>query len=185
MNLFYTNREPSYRDVMTLLRSRITYFLMIGLGALLGAWFVAQDQYVRGAPTTFRKTPCVVDDVDVRIHGRDRRGYPTSFSPAVTFTFTATDGRDHSVTGYRLYESGMAEEEAEDVANRYEPGQQTYCYYDPANPDHAVLTLEADGRVLGLLGFASILLLLGGVAGWVLVDFVCKAPIAERVAVQA
>jgi hypothetical protein len=185
MNLFYTNRGPSYQDVTTLLRSRYTYFLMIGLGALLGVWFVAQDQYLRDAPTTFRKTPCVIEDVDVRVTRRDRRGYPISYYPAVTFTFAAADGRDHRVTGYRLYEIGVTESEAEEMVDRYEPGEETFCYYDPANPDHAVLTLEADGRSVGLLGAASILLLLGGVVGWVVVDFVCKAPEAERVAVQA
>jgi hypothetical protein len=184
VNLFYTNRGLSYENVVTLLRSRITYFLMIGLGALLGALFIAQDQYLRDAPTTFRKTPCLVEDVDVRVTRRGRRSYPASYYPAVTFTFTATDGRDHRARGYRLYELGVTKGEAEEMVHQYARGQHTYCYYDPADPDHAVLTLDADGRGVGLLGGASILLLLGGVVGWVVVDFVCKAPVAERVAVQ-
>ncbi len=165
---------PSYQSLMTVLASRITYFLMIGLGLLLGGWFVLEDQYVRAAPSAFRKTACVIVDSGVAVHGRGRYGVPTSFVPVVTFTFKAEDGREYTASGYRLYEGGMSEGEAGEVADRYDPGQETYCYYDPADPAHAVLSLEADGRSLGLLVLFSVLLLFGGLAGWVILDFVVK-----------
>jgi Protein of unknown function (DUF3592) len=174
VGFFFGLQGPSYQALMTLLNSRTTYFLMIGLGLLLGAWFVAEDQYLRNAPTTFRKTTCVVNDVDVRVLNHNRRGAPTSFAPVITFTFTA-DGREYEAAGYRLYEGGMGEDEADEIADRYEPGQQTFCYYDPANPDHAVLSLEGDQHSLGLLVVLSILLLAGGLTGWIFLEYVVKS----------
>jgi Protein of unknown function (DUF3592) len=173
MGFLFGSQGPSYQALTTLLRSRITYFLMIGLGLLLGAWFVMEDQYLRDAPTAFRKTACVVTDVDVRAISHNRRGFATSFAPVISFTYQA-DGRERQGKGYRLYEGGMSEDEADDVAEQYDPGQQTYCYYDPANPDRAVLSLEGDQRSLGLCVALSILLLVGGLAGWIVLEYVVK-----------
>lgn len=164
----------SYQALTTLLGSRITYVLMIGLGLALSASFVVEDQDLRSAPATFRKVPCVVEASGVEVRGRNRYGFPTSFAPVITFTYAAADGREHTVSGYRLYEGGMSEVEAEEVADRYEPDEQAFCYYDPANPDRAVLTLAADGRGLGLLFLFSVLFLLGGAAGWAFLEFVVR-----------
>lgn len=164
----------SYHNLLTVLSSRITYFLMIGLGLMLGGWFVVEDQYVRSAPTAFRRAACVVEDSTVAVQGRDRFGVPTSFAPVITFTFTAADGRERTAAAYRLYEGEMSEEEACNVADRYEPGQETYCYYDPANPNRAVMSLEADRNQLGLVLLCSALLLFGGAAGWAFLQFVVK-----------
>ncbi len=135
MGYFFDSQGPGYQTLITVLSSRITYFFMIGLGLFLGAWFVAEDQYLRDAPTTFRKTPCVVEVATVRVLSNSRRG-ATSYTPAITFTYTA-GGREHQATGSRLFEGGMPWHEAERVANGYRPGQETLCYYDPANPDRA------------------------------------------------
>jgi uncharacterized protein DUF3592 len=178
MRFFYYNYGPSYQSLTTLMRSRITYWLMIGLGLLFGVWFVLEDEYVHEAPSKFQKAACVVEDSDIEVHGRNRWGAPTSFSPVVTFTFAAADGQEHTVTGYRLCEDGMSMAAAAEVADRYEPGQETTCYYDPANPDNAVLSLEANRHTLGWLVFLAVLLLVGGVAGLVFVEFVVKR--AER-----
>ncbi len=165
---------PSYQGLLTILSSRITYVGMIILGLLLGGWFAVEDQYVRCAPTTFRKAACVIEDSTVDVQGRDRFGMPTSFAPVITFTFTAADGRERTVAAYRLYEGEMSEDEACNVAYRYEPGQETFCYYDPANPNRAVMSLEADRRQLGLALLCSALLLFGGVAGWAFLEVVVK-----------
>src|ERR1700676_5528607 len=122
---------PSYHGLLTILSSRITYFLMIGLGLLLGGWFVVEDQYFRSAPTAFRKTVCVIEDSTVEVRGRDRFGAPTSFAPVITFTSTAADARERTIAAYRLYEGKMSEDEPCSVADRYEPGQETSCYYGP------------------------------------------------------
>jgi len=172
---YYPYRGPNYQAVMTLLRSRITYFGMVGLGLLLGLWFVLEDQDLRAAPSTFRKAPCVIEDSDVQVCGRGRWGAPTSFAPVITFTFTAADGQERTVTGYRLHEDGMSEGGAAEIADRYEPGQETWCYYDPADPQRAVLNLDPDRRALGWLVCLSVLLLLGGLAGLVLLHFAEKA----------
>jgi hypothetical protein len=168
-------RGPNYQTMATLLRSRITYFLMLGLGLLLAFWFVMEDGDLRAASSTFRKTPCVVEDSDIEVHSRDRWGMPRSFSPVVTFTFTAADGKERTVTGYRLHEDGMPMDAAATIADRYEPGEQTWCYYDPADPERAVLSLDTERHTLGWLVFLSVLLLGGGVTGLVVLHFADKA----------
>jgi hypothetical protein len=164
---------PSYQVMMAVFRSRYTYWLLIAAGVALGVYFLCEDNYLREAPARFRRVPCVVEDSDVEVHSRDRHGWPTSFAPAVTFTYTAPDG-PHTVTGYRLREAGMDEEEAEEIADRYPPGLQTTCWYDPDNPGTGVLTLEADTAHLGTLAVFAVVLCGAGITGWVVVDFVCK-----------
>jgi hypothetical protein len=171
--MFWWYPGPSYQAIMTVLRSRYTYWLMIAAGVALSVWFVCEDSYIRDAPSRLRRVPCVVDDSDVVVHSCDHHGWPTSFAPAVTFTYTAADG-PHTATGYRLREGGMPEAEAEIIADRYPPGLQTSCWYDPDNPEKAVLTLEADTRSMGTMVVFALVLGLGGLVGWVVVDFVCK-----------
>jgi hypothetical protein len=173
VGFFFESRGPGYQALMTLLSCRTTYFLMIGSGLFLGAWFVAEDQYLRDAPTTFRKTPCVVKVATVRVLSNSRRG-ATSYTPVITFTYTA-GGLEHQAAGYRLFEGGMPWHEAERVAHGYQPGQETFCYYDPANPDRAVLSLEGDQVSLGMVVVLSILLLAGGLTGWIFLEYVVKS----------
>jgi hypothetical protein len=177
MGYFFDSQGSSYQALMTLLSCRTTYFFMIGLGLFLGAWFVVEDQYLRDAPTTFRKTPCVVKVATVRVLSNSRRG-ATTYTPAITFTYTA-GGREHQAAGYRLFEGGMPWHEAERVAHSYRPGQETFCYYDPANPDRAVLSLEGDQLSLGMVVVLSILLLGGGLGGWIFLEYVVK-PAASK-----
>ncbi len=177
MGLFFESRGPSYQALMTLLSCRTTYFFMIGLGLFLGAWFVVEDQYLRDAPTTFRKTPCVVKVATARVFINSRRG-ATSYTPVITFAYTA-GGRERQASGYRLFEGGMPWHEAERVAHSYQPGQETICYYDPANPDRAVLSLEGDQQSLGMVVVLSILLLAGGLGGWIFLEYVVK-PAASK-----
>jgi hypothetical protein len=173
MNYYWRYTGPSYQTAIGLLRSRYTYFVLLGLGLLLGACFCYEDYYLRDLSTTFRKTTAVVLDVGVTVHSRTRYRTPTSFAPAVTFTFAAPDGR-HTVTGYRIREGGMSEVEADRIADRFEPDQAVDCWYDPSDPQTAVLTPEPDRRHLGMLTVWAILLTGAGLAGWVVVDFVCK-----------
>ena len=69
--------------------------------------------------------------------------------------------------------------EAERVAHGYQPGQETFCYYDPADPDRAVLSLEGDQVSLGMVVVLSILLLGGGFGGWIFLEYVVK-PAASK-----
>jgi hypothetical protein len=185
LNYYWRYSGPNYQTAIGLLRSRYTYFVLLGLGLLLGASFCYEDYYLRDLSATFRKTTAVVQDVDVAVHSRTRYRTPTSFAPAVTFTFAAPDGR-HTVTGYRLREGGMSEMDAARIADRFEPARAVDCWYDPADPQTAVLTTEPDRRHLGTLTVWAILLTGAGLAGWVVVDFVCKpAPAAPPLAPEA
>jgi hypothetical protein len=175
---------PSYQTAAAVLRSRYTYLGLLGLGLILGAAFAYEDAYLRAVPTTFRKTTGVVEDVAVVVHAHGRWGAPLSFAPEVTFRYAAPDG-EHVASGYRLQEGGMPEWDAERIADRYEEGQAVDCWYDPSDPNTAVLTLESDTRGLGWLAAWAVVLSLGGLAGWVVVDFVCPpAPAATPAAAE-
>jgi hypothetical protein len=46
------------------------------------------------------------------------------------------------------------------------------CYYDPANPEESVLTLDSDRRSFQGIVVVAILFLFAGLAGWIVIDFI-------------
>jgi hypothetical protein len=161
---------------MTLLGSRITYFLLMGVGAALGACFVYLDRQDDTIRSTYQQTTCTVKSAEVSVdeevhHSRGRHYVTRTYYPEITYAYKV-NGREHEGCDYRAFEGGMTEEEANAVVNRYAEGQTATCYYDPADPEEAVLTLESDRRGMYHVVTWGLLLLVGGLVGWVVIDFV-------------
>ena len=166
-----------YTAIMTLLGSRITYFLLIGIGAALGAYFIFLDREDQRIHTTFKQTSCTVKSSEVTVdeeihHTRGRGHYITrTYYPEITYAYKV-GGQEYEGYDYRAFEGGMTEEEANAVVARYEEGKTTTCYYDPADPEDVVLTLDSDRRGMYTVATWALVLVIGGLVGWALIDFI-------------
>jgi hypothetical protein len=160
--------------LLVLLRSRFTWILLAAAGLGLGAYLLHEDNRLRAIASTYRKTTCVVQTAEVtyelRRSGRRGRIQTRVFFPEITYAYTV-DGREYVGDRYEPTDRSMDAAEAEQVVSRYTPGRQQACWYDPANPGQAVLTLQYDTRHLYGMAAAALLLLFGGVAGWAFLEF--------------
>jgi hypothetical protein len=172
----------NYSAIMTLLRNRITYFLLMGVGLLFGAYCLSLDNEDRNVRTTFKPTSCTILESSItEKRERRKRGFVTKFYPEIVYEYEV-NGQEYEGDEYRRFEQGMDFEEAVQVVNRFQPGEQAKCYYNPANPEEAVLTLDSDMRRLYGVGFCGLLFLLTGLGGWIVVDFLLvKAPTTPRI----
>jgi Protein of unknown function (DUF3592) len=166
----------TYTALMTLLGSRITYFLLIGIGAILGAYFVYLDRQDEAIRTTYQQTTCTITSAEVSVeeemhHTRGRHYVTRTYYPEIVYTFKV-DGQQFEGEDYRAFEHGMTEEEANVVVARYSEGHSATCYYDPADPENAVLTLESDRSGMYSLATCGLVFLVGGLVGWAVIDFV-------------
>ncbi len=174
----------SYSFLLEVLTSRYTYFFLLGVGALFGVGFVYQEHADQTIRTTYRPMTCKITEsvlaVEEQVHrgggrfGRFQRYSTYTFYPEVTYTYTV-NGQEYENDVYRYNEQGMTEEEAERIVNQYPEGQYTTCYYDPADPEDAVLCLQSDTRGMSTMGALSLFFLLLGLGGWVLIDFILPA----------
>jgi len=166
----------TYTAIMTLLGNRITYFLLMGLGAALGAYFYYLDRQDEAIRTTFQQATCTVTAAEVTVneevhHTRWRGHYVTrTYYAEISYTFKV-NGQEYEGYDYRAFEGGMTEEEANAVVARYEEGKTATCYYNPDDPEDAVLTLDSDRRGMYTVVTWGLVLLIGGLVGWVLIDF--------------
>lgn len=166
----------TYDALMTLLGHRITYFLLIGCGGLVGLLFVYLDNEDRTLRTTYQKTQCHIEQaevtVDEQVSGRGlRRHVSRTYYPDILYSYSV-NGEQYDGCVYRAYEMGMTEPEATAVVGRYSAGASATCYYDPANPEDAVLTFDSDRTLANTAAAFGLLFLLAGLAGWVVLDFV-------------
>jgi hypothetical protein len=166
-----------YSAIMTVLQSRYTYFLVIGIGGLIGARFIQLDKEERAIRDTYKPVTCTITDSAVAVeenvhHGRRGARYVSrTYYPDITYEYEV-DGEKYEGDTYRAFEQGMTEEEAVAIAEKYDEGKTTRCYYNPANPEEAVLTLESDTRSLYTTAALAVGFLVFGVVGWIVVDFV-------------
>jgi hypothetical protein len=167
----------TYSAIMTLLANRITYFIVIGLGAALGAYFVYLDREDDAIHTTYQQANCTIKaaevTVDEQIHRTRGWGHyvTRTYYPEVTYTFKV-NGTEYEGYDYRAFEGGMEETDALAVVERYEEGKTATCYYNPADPAEVVLSLDSDRRGMHKVGMWAVILLFAGLAGWVVIDFV-------------
>ncbi len=173
-----------YSFLMDVLTSRYTYFFLIGVGVLFGIGFVYQEHTERTIRETYKTTTCKIVDSEVTVEEQVHRGggrfgrfqrYSTyTFFPEITYEYEV-NGEKFENDDYRHNEQGMTEAEAEQVVARYQPGQTAKCYYDPADPEVSVLTLESDTRGMYTMATIGLSLLVVGLGGWVLLDFILPA----------
>jgi hypothetical protein len=167
----------------------------MGLGGLIGALFLVLDHEDRTMRNTFKQTKCKIEQAEVTVDehmtgGRRNRHMTRTYYADIVYSYSV-NGEQHECDVYRAFERGMTEEEAVTVVGRYHEGSSATCYYDPADPDDAVLTLESDrSGIYSMAGFALFFLLVG-LAGWIVIDYVLpgadkpsKAPKQQDFSVQ-
>ena len=175
-----------YTAIMTLLSSRYTYFLLIAIGGALGAYFFFLDREDQRIHTTFQQAPCTIKAAEVSVdeeihHSRGRHWVTRTYYPEISYTYKV-NGQEYEGFEYRAFERGMTEEEANAVTDRYVEGSTSTCYYDPQDPEDSLLTLESDRRGMYNVATWGLFLLVIGLAGWVVIDFVL--PSADRRAAE-
>src|SRR5262249_15926452 len=139
------------------------------------------DRTVRA---TYKPVTCKITDSDVAVEehvhrgggrfGRFRRYTTYTFYPDITYTYTV-NGQEYENDVYRYNEQGMTEEEANRIVDQDAEGQTATCYYNPDDPDDAVLCLQSDTRGMYTMGALGLFFLLLGLGGWVLIDFILPA----------
>ena len=169
----------TYSAIFTLLGHRVTYFLVMGLGGLIGAVFLFWDNEDRTMRSTYKQTTCKIEQAEVTVDehltgGRRNRHISRTYYPEIVYSYSV-NGEEYQSDMYRFYEMGMTETEATTVVGRYTEGGSASCYYDPANPEDAVLTLDSDRSGMYTLAGFGLLLLLAGLAGWIVLDFILPA----------
>jgi ABC-type multidrug transport system fused ATPase/permease subunit len=112
---------------------RRLFFGMLLLGALIALvqvrnFFVYQS---------FEQGTCtILNGQVVENSGRDG----TSHAPVFTYTVHTKTGQMVQASGYDgPTQSGFSQDEARQIFNDYAPGRSYTCWYDPADPTHAVL----------------------------------------------
>ncbi len=166
----------TYTTIVTVLTNRITYFLLMALGGACGAYFVYLDREDDTIHTTFKQVPCTITAAEVTVdeeihHARSRHYVTQTYYPEFVYTYTV-DGKKLEGYDYRAFEHGMTEAAATAVVDRYEEGKTATCYYNPADPEQAVLTLDSGRSGMNTAGAWGLVLLFGGLVGWVVIDFV-------------
>ncbi len=125
-----------FQAVLGLLGQRITFFLLIGFGGLIGLLFVYLDNEQRTIRSTYKPTTCTIEQAEVTVDetvsgSRNRRHISRTYYPNIVYSYTV-DGAEYEGDVYRAFEMGMTESEANTVVGRYAAGATTKCYYDPA-----------------------------------------------------
>jgi hypothetical protein len=175
----------TYSTILALVGNRITYFLLMGVGGLVGAFFLYLDNADRTIRTTYKATPCMIQSAEVDMEEHVTRGRYNSrhvrrvYYADVVYTYEV-NGEEYEGDVYRAFEQGMSEQEASAVVGRYVEGQSATCYVNPEDPEDAVLTLESDRSLMYTVAVFGVLFLIAGLAGWIVIDFVL--PKADRAA---
>lgn len=142
------------------------FLMVLGLAmGVFGVWFMAEANRARSWPTT--------SGTIVSVTVRSSRGSSSSarrYHAEVLYRYSV-DGSSFTSKRYQLGSGPNAgefnhREEALDHSKQWVEGESIDVYYDPTEPDSAVLERNASWGVYvpGILGF---FFFLGGVAIWV------------------
>jgi hypothetical protein len=89
-------------------------------------------------------------------HSTDAEG-GDSYSPEVTFVYVAADDRSHEGGTIKFGENSYgSERKAQEILSRYPLGQTVTVFYDPANPDKAVLEPGVSNGSYIVLGIGAL-----------------------------
>ena len=168
-----------YEILSELMRSRLTYFLLLVIGLLGAGYFVYEAQFMRRIASSYKETTCVIESSEVVVTGRRKGGAPTSFAPQFTYAYTVA-GKTYHGNVFRRGQQGMSLDEAEEVADTYRRGTRASCFYDPENPVQAVLIRESDERWLQYVFVGSIGLMAVGLLGWIILECLGKPAAPKR-----
>ena len=116
----------------------VAFFIVFLLAPLGYGWFLVRKQRLVGASTSWHKTNGIVRDIAV---GDDP---DASASVAIRYDY-AVDGKTYSGSRVRFFDTYRNKAATNEVTERYRPGVSVTVYYDPANPQQAVLDRRGFG----------------------------------------
>ena len=131
-------------------------FLAVGAGLSWWGWTILQN--ARGSADW----PSVEGQITRSQieHSTDAEG-GDSYSPEVTFVYVAADDRSHEGRTIKFGENSYgSERKAQEILSRYPLGQTVTVFYDPENPDKAVLEPGVSGGSYIVLGIGVLFVLI-------------------------
>lgn len=137
--------------------SLFTFLIFFAVGGGLGywGWTILQDAR---ASATWPNTPGQVVSSDVR-HSTDSEG-GDSYSPEVTYQYSVNDQSyqaDRIKFGENSYNSNRR---AQEEVDRYPVGRTVDVYYDPAEPEKAVLEPGVSGGSYIVISIGAVFMLI-------------------------
>jgi len=120
--------------------------LMGGLFLGIGVWCLWRDWRVNNV---FREVRATVIGTRIDTHSDDGK---QKYLPRVIFAYEV-GGQEYRSPRYDTAKSSGSKSRAQEIIDRYEKGQIVTAYYDPEDPDMAVL---ARGYAIEGPGFATI-----------------------------
>ena len=91
-----------------------------------------------------------------------------TYTPDFQFTVRTTDGHTYTTHGYDALNSGGDQASQQAILDLYTVGKTYPCWYDPAQPTHAVLTRQFPWVLLlipGIFGLIGVVFVLVGLLG--------------------
>ena len=135
-------------------------FFTVGAGLAYWGWTVLQKAQ---ASTTWPSVQGEILASDVNYWSDEDGDY---YQPEVTFEYTVADRRyEASRINFSSDTSYNTNDDAQAVTNRYPVGQTIPVYYDPTEPDTAVLEPGATAGSYLLLGIGGFFILLSLIIG--------------------
>ena len=131
-------------------------FLAVGAGLSWWGWTILQNARASA------DWPSVEGQITRSLvaYSTDAEG-GDSYSPEVTFVYVAVDDRSHEGRTIKFGENSYgSERKAQEIINRYPLGQTVTVFYDPENPDKAVLEPGVSNGSYIVLGIGVLFVLL-------------------------
>jgi hypothetical protein len=169
LSLYYSANGADYTYAakrQQFLRLRFFIKLCLFLSIIGGAMLLPLHD--TAVYNTYRQGSCTITGKRVKEHvNKNKKGHVTSrtYYPVLSYTVHPLSGGQASATGYDgpTQQSYSTSSSAREVADRYQIGETTNCWYNPAEPDKAFLVFygynmsDAIGTfLLSLLGFSAL-----------------------------
>lgn len=123
--------------ITSLLFGGVIVAIVAGGEVVYELWVKRQEAAVRAWP----ETSCTIISSEVEVH-RDVYNPPDTFELHLSYRYRA-DGGDYTSDRYHISGNWMASyDHAFQTAAALIPGTEVRCYYNPADPSLAILSLE-------------------------------------------
>ena len=131
--------------------------MLPGCGAFWGL-FLRPFSLARRA-AQWPEHPCTILSAQVDSHSSDDG---TTYSPKIRYQYSL-DGKDFESERYSFLKFSSGHKWAKRIVDQFKPGTNSVCYYDPDDPNTAVLNRDFSGRQFwfGML-FPWLFILVGG-----------------------
>ncbi len=134
-----TGSNERARRVRTRLLVIGAVVLCMGIGLALCIWPLSL--YLQGSH--YATGTCTV--LTGQLTAVDAEGGDKAYKPLFTYRVHTADGKSYTAQGYGLVNSSSSEKQGEQaILDHFRVGRSYPCWYDPANPQQAVLTRSVD-----------------------------------------